>query len=442
MATTASKMGNCKLCGYPAMLQESHVVPKFVRKSMKGTGAVEDPKYYKARGGEFSKLEQDLPKQFWLCRGCEELLSNSEKHFAEIVYQPLWSRCVQAGEVNNDHVHRFLVSMAWRAWNWYDEQEDNIYDGVLNYERLREAEETWRMYLLGKRDDVGQFEQHMLIQSAPSVHSAGCAVDLDGYYWSRSNGLDILDDGGPQKKVLMVYAKIPKIAMFGVVEQQNSGHWRGTLVEPGLGDTWTGQQAVVPDALLQYFENQRVKMKRVFQDVPETVRDRVSQRMDRLIETERDDYLKRDAVRSLVMDDMVELPEESIVSCAISRLADHTDARARKMGELFGHLTEREMRSLHKEVNRAGLRCKTLNVEERFSVLADGKKDTSKPGRVILVGVEVFPTRELAEQKSLLPLKFGLNTEDVTVAMGAEILEVPVALSQRGTRRLSQPSHY
>lgn len=436
MATKASKMGNCKLCGSHSMLQESHVVPKFVRKSMKGTGAVENPKYYKARGGEFSKLEQDLPKQFWLCRGCEELLSDSEKHFAETVYQPLWNRRVQAGEVN-DHVHRFLVSMAWRAWNWYDEHEDNIYEGVLNYERLREAEETWRMYLLGKRDDVGQCKQHMLIRSAPSVRSAGCVVDLDGYYWSRSNGLDILEDGGSQKKVLMVYAKIPKIAMFGMVEQKNSGHWRGTLVEPGLGDTWTGQEAVVPDALIQYIGNQRVKMKRVFQDVPETVRDKTSQRMDRLIGAERDDYLKRDAVRSLVMDDMVELPEESIVSDAISRLADHMDARARKMAELFGHLTEREMRSLHKEVNRAGLRCKTLNVEEGFSVLAVGKKDTSEPGRVILIAVEVFPTRELAEQKSLLPLKFGLNTEDVTVAMGVEILEVPEALSQKGIRRLS-----
>ena len=235
MAPKTNKLGNCKLCGIRAMLQASHVIPRLVRKAMKGTGAVEDPKYYMARGGEFAKLEQDLPKQFWLCRGCEELLSDSEKRFAETVYQPLWNKCIQSGKVNDDHVHRFLVSMAWRAWHWYDEREDNFYAGVLNHERVREAEEVWRMYLLGNRDDVGQFKQHMLIQSAPLAHFAGRVVGLDGYYWSRGIGLDILENGGSEKTVLMLHAKIPKIAMFGMVEQNNSGHWRGTLVEPGLG---------------------------------------------------------------------------------------------------------------------------------------------------------------------------------------------------------------
>lgn len=404
---------------------------------MKGTGAVEDPKYYMARGGEFSNLEQDLPKQFWLCRECEELLSDSEKHFAEAVYQPLWNRRVHSGGVNDDHVHRFLVSMAWRAWHWYYEHEDNIYGTVSNHERLREAEEVWRMYLLGNRVDVGQFKQHMLIQSAPLGHPAGCVVDLDGYYWSRSIGLDILEDGGSQKTVLMVYVKIPKIAMFGMVEQMSGGHWRGTLIEPSFGDTWSGQHAVLPYGLIQYMENQRGKMQRLFQDVPQTIRDKTSQRMDRLVEVERDDYLKRDAVRSLVMDDMVELPEDSILSDAISRLACHSDARARQMGEFFGRLSETEMASLHHEVNRAGLRCKTLNVEERFSVLADGIEGTTEPGKAILVGVGVYPRRELAEQKSSLPLKFGLNTEDVTVAIGVEIVEAPKDLSERGIRRLS-----
>ena len=189
--------------------------------------------------------------------------------------------------------------------------------------------------------------------------------------------------------------------------------------------------------MIQYLENQREKIHRVFQDVPQTIRDKTSQRMERLIETEHDDYLNRDAVRSLVMDDMVELPEESIVSDAISRLADHSDARARQMGELFVRLSEREMISLHQEVNRAGLRCKTLDVEERFSVLADGREDTMEQGEAILIGLEVFPTRELAEQKSSLPLKFGLNAEDVTVAIGVQIVEVPDGLSQRGIRRMS-----
>ena len=152
MAPKVSRAGKCKLCGSHGVLQESHVIPRLVRKGMRGTGAVEDPKYYMAQGGEFNKLEQDLPKKYWLCRGCEEILSDSEKPFAEAVYQPLWSRRIQSGRINDDHIHRFLVSVAWRAWHWYDEDKNNPFSNFSNQDRLREVEEVWRTYLLGNRD--------------------------------------------------------------------------------------------------------------------------------------------------------------------------------------------------------------------------------------------------------------------------------------------------
>ena len=212
----------------------------------------------------------------------------------------------------------------------------------------------------------------------------------------------------------------------------------GPSLEPGLGDTWSGQQAVVPDTLIQYMGEKREKMQGVLQDVPEMVRKKTSQRMDRLMETERDDYLKRDAVRSMVMDDMVEWPEkESIISEAISWLTDHADAKARRIGEILARLNEAELRSLHKETNRIGLRCKALDVEEGFSLLADGRDETAEPGKAILVGVEVFPTRERAEERASLPLVFGLVTEEVTLAIGAEIVPVPEGFSERGIKHFS-----
>ena len=437
MALKMSKMGKCKLCGSHGALQKSHVIPGLVRKGVKGTGAVEGPKYYVAQGGEFLKLEQDLPKEYWLCRDCEQHLSASEKRFAETVYQPLWNERTQSGRNYDDDVHRFLVSMAWRAWHWYDEYDQNLFSRVSNQDRLREAEEVWRMYLLGNRGDVGQFSQHMLVQNAPMAHSAGRAVDLDGYYWSRGIGLDLLTDGGSERTISMIYTKIPRIAMFGMVEQKNSGQWRGTLVEPGLGDIWSGQKAVVPDALIQYMGEQREKMHGVLHDVPETVRKKTSQRMDRLIETERDDYLKRDAVRSLVMDDMIDLPEESIISEAIPWLSDHADPRARRVGEILSRLSEAEMRSLHRETNRTGLRCKTLGVEERFGLLADGEDGMAEPGKAIQVRVEVFPTRKRAKEQASLPLTFGQDTEEVTLALDAEIVQVPEGFSERGIRHFS-----
>lgn len=437
MAPGISKTGKCKLCGSHGVLQESHIVPRFVRRGVRGTGVVEDPKYYMAQGGQFLKIEQDLPKKFWLCGGCEKFLSDSEKHFAEAVYQPLWNRRTQSSRIQDEHVHRFLVSMAWRAWHWYDEYDKNLYGRVSNQDRLGEAEETWRMYLLGNRADVGEFRQHMLVQSTPMSQTAGRAVNLDGYYWSRGVGLDLLEDGSSENAISMVYTKIPRIAMFGVVEHRISGYWRGTLVEPGLGDTWSRQNAIVPDGLLKYLTVQGDKMHGILRSVPETVRKKTSQRMDRLVETEGDGYLKRDAVRSMVIDDMVEYPEEeSIVSEAIAWLTDHADPKARRVGEILARLGEGESRSLHREINRIGLRCKTLDLEERFSMLADGRGETAKPGKAILVGVEVFPTQRRAKERASLPIIFGLNTEEVTLAIGAEIVPVPEGFSERGVRHM------
>ena len=436
MAQAMSKTGKCKLCKRDLVLQKSHVIPRFVRRSAKTTSAVEDPKYYTAEGGKFLKLEQDLPKKAWLCQDCEQLLSRSEKRFAEAVYQGIWSGRTGSSSSHEEHVHRFLVSMAWRTWHWYNEHEENPFRKVSNEDRLRESEEVWRTYLLSKRSNVGEFKQHMLVQSGQMAASVGRAAGLHGYYWTRGIGLDILGDGGSKEAILMVYAKIPKIAMFGIVEHEKSGYWRGTLVEPGLGATWLGQNATVPAPLIQYMRKQSEKMLGVLDVVPEVVKRKTRQRMETLIEHEGDDYLDRDAVRSLVADDLMKLPEESIVSDVLRWAANNSDPRAQRIGELLGQLSEAEMISLHQETNRIGIRCKALNVEEGFSLLADGREEAMKPGKALLVGVEVFRTRERAMERSQLPLIFGIDSEEVTVAIGAEIVAVREGYAERGIRYL------
>ena len=437
MARAVDKTGKCKLCMQVKVLQKSHVIPRFVRRATKATSAVEDPRYYTAEGGRFLKLEQDLPKRTWLCQECEQLLSLSEKHFAEAVYHGIWTGRSSSGKSNEEHVHRFLVSMAWRTWHWYDEHEAKRFSNASNMARLREAEEVWRTYLLGKRKDVGEFKQHILMQSGQIADFTGRAVGLHSYYWARGFNLDIVGNGGSKEKILMVYAKIPKMAMFGIVEQEKNGYWRGTLVEPGLGNNLSRQKATVPDALIPYLTRQGEKSLGILSRVPESVKRKTRRRMDALITQEDDDYLKRDAVRSLVADDLIELPEESIVSDALLWAENNSDPRAQRIGELLSRLDEVEMRSLHQETNRIAIRCKTLNVEERFSFLADGREETKEPRKVILVGVEVFRTRERAVESSSLPLIFGLNEKDVAVAIGVEVIAAPKDLTDRGIKYLA-----
>ena len=414
----------------------SHVIPRFVRKQTRATSAVENPRYYTVEGGEFQKLEQDFAKRAWLCQPCEQLLSRSEKRFSEDVYQGIWAGRDGSAAIHGEHVHRFLVSMTWRAWHWYDQHPQKPFSRVSNQDRLKEAEQAWRYYLLGERDDVGEFKQHMLAQSRQIASAGGHAVTLDGYYWVRGVNLDMLSRGESTEEILMVYTKIPKIAIFGVVEREKIGYWRGTLVEPRMGDTWTSRDPIVPDPILQYMSYQSHKMLASLDTVPEEVKRKTRQKMESLVQKEGDEYLERDAVQSLVTDDLMELPGESIVSDAIGWLTKSSDPRAQKMGELLCRLTEPELRSLHKETNKIGMRCKTLGFEERFSFLADGREESREPGTAILVGVDIYRTPERAEQRSQLPLKFRVDSEEVTIAIGAQVVPVPQGHSWRGIRYL------
>ena len=47
---------------------------------------------------------------------------------------------------------------------------------------------------------------------------------------NRGVGVDLLGDGATKEAILMVYAKIPKIAMIGVVEKRRS--------DTGTGLSW------------------------------------------------------------------------------------------------------------------------------------------------------------------------------------------------------------
>ena len=434
MAADTNTADQCKLCQREEHLQVSHIVPRFVRRTLRGTGAVEDPRYYTGEGGNFRKVEQDLPKRAWLCGDCEQNLSVSEKAFAEGVYHGLWHQRGQGKPVDEDGIRRFLVSMAWRTWHWFDEHKEPTFGRASNGGRLREAEEVWRNYLLGKRTDVADFKQHILVQQPsgmtyPSQHRPGLRS-----YMTRGFNLDLLRHAGSDDAIVMVHTKIPRLSMFGVVEPKKCGYWSGTLVEPGSGETWSHQKASVPPRLFEYMATQGKKMLDVLDTVPEAVRERTSQKMDRLIEREGDDYLEREAVRAMVADGLMELPEESIVSDAVDWASNHPEETVRRTGDVIGYLSEAEMKSLHRETNRISIRCKVLGREEELSILANGKEGVVKQGKAILVGVEAYKTRERAEQRSRLPIIFGLDAEDVAIAIGAEVVEMPKGHSERGIR--------
>jgi hypothetical protein len=115
----------CALCYENTDLKLSHIVPKFVFSFIKRTsvtGKFRDPTDFKIR-------KQDGPKYRLLCGSCEQLLSESEKYFAEKVFIPY----VNNENVNIKYDHKlqyYIESAHWRflltQMNSYESEQQKI----------------------------------------------------------------------------------------------------------------------------------------------------------------------------------------------------------------------------------------------------------------------------------------------------------------------------
>lgn len=103
------KTQKCALCSEGTDLKISHIVPKFVFRYLSktsDTGKFRDPYNIKKR-------IQDGPKYKLLCSECEQMLSESEKYFAEKIFKPY----VHGKEVNikyDQNLQYFIKSAHWR----------------------------------------------------------------------------------------------------------------------------------------------------------------------------------------------------------------------------------------------------------------------------------------------------------------------------------------
>lgn len=179
--------GQCALCRQNKELQLSHIVPHFVGRKMIKTA----PGNIRITN-EPNKVAQDIEKHYMLCHDCEELFSAKERWFASNIFNP-WQDHKQQIFVYDENLTYFIISLGWRSL--YLDLEEYSCDPTFNKEILMimlRAESIMRDYLLGKRQDVSDIQNHMFffdrIESAsnydfgknPSVAMHSVVVKLDG----------------------------------------------------------------------------------------------------------------------------------------------------------------------------------------------------------------------------------------------------------------------
>ena len=288
MNKSDGQTGECKLCGIFEELEESHIVPAFVFRHIRETGLIH-------RGGlRFSdqpnKVVQQGEKRRWLCRACETLFSKDERKFSEAIFKPA-NAGRQPRLVYGPELLRFCVSLSWRTLLRYQEMENDVTKhrpisdlGSSDQNRISIAEMQWREYLIGKRSDPGRFIQHICVMSEFDSSNTGMSIGINKYIL-RATHQDILSG----RFGVAVYTKIPSIAVFGMIRDDEPEYWDKTEVRQ-TGGTLPWNEAVrLPYRFRTYLSENAAK----YHDMSSALSDRQMERSARKV----DEGLEKDPER-------------------------------------------------------------------------------------------------------------------------------------------------
>lgn len=150
------KFKKCALCGVETNLELSHIVPKMVMRTLKKTAAGN------IRNSENPNIPaQDSEKHYMLCGSCEDLFSEKETYFANILFHPY----IKKGKTKFDYDSKlfyFLTSLSWRSL--YLDLIDFVENHVVSIdvlEHLISCEKIMKDYLLNGRNDIKAIEHHI-----------------------------------------------------------------------------------------------------------------------------------------------------------------------------------------------------------------------------------------------------------------------------------------
>ncbi len=156
MGKAKTQKGQCALCRKNKELQLSHIVPHFVGRKMIKTA----PGNIRMTN-EPNIVAQDIEKHYMLCHDCEELFSARERWIACNIFNP-WQDHKQEQFSYDENLTYFIISLSWRSL--YLDLEEFSCDPTFNREALMimlRAENIMRDYLLGKRQDISDIQNHI-----------------------------------------------------------------------------------------------------------------------------------------------------------------------------------------------------------------------------------------------------------------------------------------
>lgn len=210
--------GICRLCNQEAVLQESHIIPKFAIRWMKETGTG----YIRRIANPNIRL-QDAGKMRLLCRECEQRFSGPESYFASEVFRPFLAG---ANKVKYDYrLTYFVVSLVWRALQ--RDRNEALESTFAHRKEFLEAEEEWRLFLLGGGALTRFTHFHIFIADLTIENPPG--APKFNQYCARAFDATFFELNGR----CYVVTKFARFFFVTMLSSYTETEWVGTRIENG-----------------------------------------------------------------------------------------------------------------------------------------------------------------------------------------------------------------
>lgn len=155
---------HCQLCAENPAIENSHAIPKFVSRLLKGSPPIVGLRCADAP----NRAIQDLKQYPLLCTRCEALFSRWEAAAAECIFRPFRETRQMEFEYG-PWLHKFMASLSWRTLAVKLGKYEN--DATIPRQTIAEmrvCKDMTKRYLLGEDHFGDQIEQHVLLWNDPS----------------------------------------------------------------------------------------------------------------------------------------------------------------------------------------------------------------------------------------------------------------------------------
>ena len=264
----------CALCRKGETSEAGHIIPHFAFRHLVKTSPT---RFIRGYDNPNVRLQDGKTRHF-LCPNCEDILGRWEKIFAQNVFHPLHIHHVKRDRdyptmsqfPYGEWLLKFCVSVSWRSLYdlMLDHPEEPLPHG--DNENAKQALTVWREYLIGERESVDAFPQHLTIVGSP-VETSGIANTSDlKLFFER--GITHSTWHNPFESY--VFTKLCRVIVAGTIKDQVRP-WKGTLVGPDSGH-FSLQEQVLSGVFTSWIRSDIAGMP--------IARDRLSERQSEVID--------------------------------------------------------------------------------------------------------------------------------------------------------------